>query len=93
MKILGKVFKYFLFGFFVVRSVQIGLVEGWDWGLVSFLLMAFLYLIVNRIVFGPYDFSYGYKNGYRSARPHFGWHGTGPYEPGEVFEKDLDLKN
>jgi len=93
MKTLGKIIKYLLFGFFAVRSVQIGIVEGWDWGLISFLLMVFLYLTVYRVVWGPRDFSYGYKNGYRNENPHFGWHGTGAYEPGEVFEKDIKIKN
>jgi hypothetical protein len=55
--------------------------------------MVFLYLTIYRVVWGPRDFSYGYKNGYRNENPHFGWHGTGAYEPGEVFEKDIKIKD
>lgn len=75
-----------------VCCVLLGARDGFDYGMVYFLFGLVLAMMFKRMICGPRDLSYGYKNGYRPAVFHEDWRGTGAYEPTEVFEKEWNRK-
>lgn len=51
----------------IYHGVKTGANEGVIKGLLAFLMCIFLYFVIYRLLFGPRDLSFGYKNGYRPA--------------------------
>lgn len=92
MKRILRFIHYAILLWAVFHGVKTGLTEGVLRGLLAFTMFIFFYFVVYRLLFGPRDLSYGYKNGYRSAMIHEDWRGTGAYEPTEVFEKEWTSK-
>lgn len=68
-----------------VHGVRMGLVEGFERGLMHAVLFIFFCVVIKRVLFGPRSLSWLDESVLQDRR---GWHGTGPYEPGETFEKD-----
>jgi hypothetical protein len=72
-----------------VWCVILGSRDGYDYGLVYFLLGLVFAMMFKRMLFGPRNLSYGYKNGYTPDRVE--WHGVGEYTPGHSFDKKTGL--
>lgn len=85
--VIGTI-KISLLAAWAVCCVFLGIRDGFDYGAVYFLFGLVMAMLLKRMMFGPRDLSYGYKNGYRPVNSHEDWRGTGPYEPTEIFEKD-----
>jgi hypothetical protein len=71
-----------------VHGVRVGLVEGFEKGLLDAVLVIFFCFVIKRVLFGPRSLMWLDESVLQDHLQHRGWHGTGPYEPGETFEKD-----
>lgn len=68
-KVIGTI-KLSLLAAWAACCVLLGVRDGFDYGAVYFLFGLVMAMLLKRMIFGPRDLSYGYKNGYRPAIIH-----------------------
>lgn len=67
MKKIQKFIHYLILMGAVYHGVKTGANDGVIKGLLAFFMCIFLYFVIYRLLLGPRDLTFGYKNGYRPA--------------------------
>lgn len=89
MRTMGRIITYIILSALAIRCTLIAFDEGIGMGFVYFLLGLVFLMVFKRLITGPRNLSYGYKNGYATDR--VDWHGIGEYRPGHSFDEKIDL--
>ena len=89
MKYFWRIFKYTILFALAIRCTFIAFDKGFAIGFVYFLLGLVFLMVLKRLISGPRNLSYGYKNGYTTDR--VDWHGVGEYRPGHSFDDKIGL--
>ena len=89
MKCILSTIKFITLILWAICCVFFGIRDGLDYGAVYFLTGLVLAMVVKRLLFGPRNLGYGYKNGYTTDR--VDWHGVGEYRPGHSFDDKIGL--